>query len=36
MRAAYRSLLHGKKALLLLDNAAGRDQVEPLLRKRCA
>jgi len=26
----YRSVLHGKRVLLLLDNAAGKDQVEPL------
>jgi hypothetical protein len=29
--ARYRSVLHGKKALLLLDNAADRWQVEPLI-----
>ncbi|MEP7359730.1 MAG: tetratricopeptide repeat protein, partial [Anaerolineales bacterium] len=29
--AAYRSVLHEKRALLLLDDAAGREQVEPLL-----
>src|SRR6185295_5315675 len=27
----YRSVLHGKRTLLLMDNAARRDQVEPLL-----
>ncbi|HEX2223104.1 MAG TPA: hypothetical protein VHN15_02735 [Thermoanaerobaculia bacterium] len=27
----YRSILHGKRVLLLLDNAAGQKQVEPLL-----
>jgi len=33
----YFSMLHGKKALLLLDNAASREQVEPLLPpKNCA
>jgi transcriptional regulator with XRE-family HTH domain/tetratricopeptide (TPR) repeat protein len=29
--SAYRSTLSGKRALLLMDNAAGREQVEPLL-----
>ena len=33
----YRSVLFGKKALILLDNAASREQVEPLLPpKNCA
>jgi len=33
----YFSILHGKKALLLLDNAVSREQVEPLLPPRsCA
>ncbi len=27
----YRSVLHGKRVLLLMDNAAGKEQVEPLL-----
>jgi hypothetical protein len=27
----YRSILHGKEALLLLDDAAGADQVKPLI-----
>lgn len=27
----YRSVLHGKRALLLMDNAAGKAQVEPLI-----
>jgi tetratricopeptide (TPR) repeat protein len=27
----YRSALHGQRALLLMDNAAGREQVEPLI-----
>jgi tetratricopeptide (TPR) repeat protein len=27
----YRSVLHGKKALLLMDNASGKDQVKPLI-----
>ena len=31
LSAMYRSVLHGKRALLLLDNAANREQVEPLL-----
>jgi len=31
MRGLYQSVLAGKKALLLLDNAASREQVEPLL-----
>jgi len=30
LAAAYRSVLHGKRVLLLMDNAANRDQVEPL------
>ncbi|HVT19012.1 MAG TPA: tetratricopeptide repeat protein [Thermoanaerobaculia bacterium] len=29
--AVYRSVLHGKRVLLLMDNASGREQVEPLL-----
>ena len=29
--AAYRTILHGQRALLLLDNAADRAQVEPLI-----
>jgi len=28
--AVYRSVLHGKRVLLLMDNAANREQVEPL------
>ena len=33
----YRSALHGKRVLLLMDNAADRDQVEPLIPPRgCA
>ncbi len=31
MAGKYFSILHGKRALLLLDNAANREQVEPLL-----
>jgi hypothetical protein len=27
----YRSVLHGKRILLLMDNAAGKEQVEPLI-----
>ena len=30
LAATYRSVLHGQRALLLMDNAAGRAQVEPL------
>jgi tetratricopeptide (TPR) repeat protein len=30
LAARYRSVLYGRRAILLLDNAAGRDQVEPL------
>jgi len=35
LRSLYRSVLDGKRALLLMDNAAGREQVEPLLPPRC-
>ncbi|HEX5709324.1 MAG TPA: tetratricopeptide repeat protein, partial [Pyrinomonadaceae bacterium] len=31
LSARYMSLLHGRRALLLMDNAAGREQVEPLI-----
>lgn len=31
LASLYRSLLHGKHVLLLMDNAAGRAQVEPLI-----
>jgi len=31
LAALYRSVLHGQRALLLMDNAAGREQVEPLI-----
>jgi tetratricopeptide (TPR) repeat protein len=31
LKALYLSLLHGRRALLLMDNAAGREQVEPLV-----
>lgn len=31
LRALYLSLLHGRRALLLMDNASGREQVEPLV-----
>ncbi|HXU38795.1 MAG TPA: tetratricopeptide repeat protein [Blastocatellia bacterium] len=31
MAALYRSVLHGQRALLLMDNAASREQVEPLI-----
>ncbi|HWS88149.1 MAG TPA: tetratricopeptide repeat protein [Pyrinomonadaceae bacterium] len=31
LKALYLSILHGKRALLLMDNAAGREQVEPLI-----
>jgi len=31
----YQSILSGKKALILLDNAASREQVEPLLPPSC-
>jgi tetratricopeptide (TPR) repeat protein len=31
LAAQYLSVLHGKRALLLLDNAADREQIEPLL-----
>jgi tetratricopeptide (TPR) repeat protein len=35
--AAYQSVLHGKRVLILLDDAAGREQIEPLLPPRgCA
>jgi tetratricopeptide (TPR) repeat protein len=37
LAAHYQSILHSKRALLFLDNAAGREQVEPLLPPRgCA
>jgi hypothetical protein len=31
IEALYRSALHGRRALLLMDNAAGADQVRPLI-----
>lgn len=31
LAALYRSVLHGKRVLLLMDNAANREQVEPLI-----
>jgi tetratricopeptide (TPR) repeat protein len=31
LQSLYLSLLHGKRALLLMDNASGREQVEPLV-----
>jgi tetratricopeptide (TPR) repeat protein len=31
LQSLYLSVLHGKRALLLMDNAAGREQVEPLV-----
>ncbi len=31
LRGQYHSVLHGQRALLLMDNAAGRAQVEPLV-----
>jgi tetratricopeptide (TPR) repeat protein len=31
LEGLYRSVLHGQRALLLMDNAAGREQVEPLI-----
>ncbi|MCA1620276.1 MAG: tetratricopeptide repeat protein [Acidobacteria bacterium] len=31
LRALYLSVLHGRRALLLMDNASGREQVEPLI-----
>jgi len=31
LEGLYRSVLHGKRCLLLMDNAASREQVEPLL-----
>ncbi|MGH9848776.1 MAG: ATP-binding protein, partial [Blastocatellia bacterium] len=31
LAAIYRSVLHGQRALLLMDNAASRQQVEPLI-----
>jgi tetratricopeptide (TPR) repeat protein len=31
LQSLYLSLLHGRRALLLMDNAAGREQVEPLV-----
>lgn len=31
LKALYLSVLHGQRALLLMDNAAGREQVEPLV-----
>ena len=37
LRGRYSSILHSKKTLLLLDDAASREQVEPLLPpKKCA
>jgi len=37
LETIYISILHGKRSLLLLDNAASRDQVKPLLPpKACA
>jgi hypothetical protein len=38
LAAIYRSVLHGQRALLLMDNAASRQQVEPLIPpdKNCA
>jgi hypothetical protein len=32
--AHYQSVLHGRRALLLMDNAVGREQVEPLIPPR--
>src|SRR5947209_7685491 len=31
LRALYLSVLHGQRALILMDNASGREQVEPLI-----
>ena len=31
LRGTYLTVLHGKRALLLMDNALGREQVEPLI-----
>lgn len=31
LRAQYLSALHGRRALLLMDNAAGHEQIEPLI-----
>jgi tetratricopeptide (TPR) repeat protein len=31
LQSLYLSVLHGQRALLLMDNAAGREQVEPLI-----
>lgn len=35
LAALYREVLHDRRALLLLDNAAGREQVEPLIPPEC-
>lgn len=31
LQSLYLSVLHGRRALLLMDNAAGREQIEPLI-----